>query len=82
VRIVSLAVAERLPCLRQAKAKCNSRALMPRQGFANAERLPWQRGNRDILQKGLEQGLQRGESDLVLRMLQKRCGVLSIEYLR
>jgi predicted transposase YdaD len=38
---------------------------------------------KDVLQKGLEQGLeqglQQGESDLVLRQLQKRCGVLSID---
>jgi predicted transposase YdaD len=37
----------------------------------------------DVLQKGLEQGLERGlqwgEADLVLRQLQRRCGVLSIE---
>jgi predicted transposase YdaD len=35
----------------------------------------------DVLQKGLEQGLQvglrQGEADLVLRLLQRRCGVLS-----
>jgi predicted transposase YdaD len=35
---------------------------------------------KDVLQKGLEQGLQRGESDLVLRLLQRRCGILSIDY--
>ena len=33
----------------------------------------------DVLQKGLEQGLQRGEADIVLRQLQSRCGVLSVE---
>lgn len=37
----------------------------------------------DVLQKGLEQGLQaglrQGEADLVLRQLQRRCGVLSID---
>jgi predicted transposase YdaD len=32
----------------------------------------------DVLQKGLEQGLQ-GEINLVLRQLQRRCGVLSID---
>jgi predicted transposase YdaD len=32
----------------------------------------------DVLQKGLEQGLQR-EVDLVLRQLQRQCGVLSID---
>jgi predicted transposase YdaD len=32
----------------------------------------------DVLQKGLEQGLQR-EVDLVLRQLQRRCGVLLID---
>jgi predicted transposase YdaD len=32
----------------------------------------------DVFQKGLEQGLQR-ESDLVLRQLQRRCGVLGID---
>ena len=32
----------------------------------------------DVLQKGLERGLQQGELDLVLRLLQRRCGVLSI----
>jgi predicted transposase/invertase (TIGR01784 family) len=38
---------------------------------------------KDVLQKGLEQGLeqglQRGEADLVLRLLQRRCGVLSVD---
>jgi predicted transposase YdaD len=33
----------------------------------------------DVLQKGLEQGLQRGESDIVLRQLQSRCGALSVD---
>jgi predicted transposase/invertase (TIGR01784 family) len=37
----------------------------------------------DVLQKGLErgleQGLQRGEADLVLRLLQRRCGVLGVD---
>jgi predicted transposase YdaD len=37
----------------------------------------------DVLQKGLEQGLEQGlrqgESELVLRLLQRRCGVLSID---
>ncbi len=37
----------------------------------------------DVLQKGLEQGLQaglrQGEVDLVLRQLQRRCGVISID---
>lgn len=32
----------------------------------------------DVLQKGLEQGLQ-GEVNLVLRQLQRRCGVISID---
>jgi hypothetical protein len=40
------------------------------------------RFDRDVLQKGLERGLQRGEADLVLRLLQRRCGVLEIDYLR
>jgi predicted transposase/invertase (TIGR01784 family) len=37
----------------------------------------------DVLQKGLEQGLERGlqqgESDLVLRQLQRRCGLLEVD---
>jgi predicted transposase YdaD len=36
----------------------------------------------DVLQKGLEQGLGQGlqrEADLVLRQLQRRCGVLEID---
>jgi predicted transposase YdaD len=33
----------------------------------------------DVLQKGLEQGLRQGESDLVLRQLQRRCGLLGID---
>jgi hypothetical protein len=40
---------------------------------------------KDVLQKGLEQGLEQGlewEADLVLRRLQRRCGALSIDYLR
>jgi hypothetical protein len=35
----------------------------------------------DVFQKGREQGLQR-EVDLVLRLLERRCGVLEIDYLR
>ncbi len=35
----------------------------------------------DVLQKGLEQGRER-EVNLVLRQLQRRCGVLGIDYLR
>jgi predicted transposase YdaD len=33
----------------------------------------------DVLQKGLEQGLQRGEADLVLRLLERRCGVIGVD---
>jgi predicted transposase YdaD len=33
----------------------------------------------DVLQKGLEQGLQRGEADLVLRQLERRCGVIGVD---
>jgi predicted transposase YdaD len=36
----------------------------------------------DVFQKGLERGLQQGEADLVLRLLQRRCGVLGADYLR
>jgi hypothetical protein len=32
----------------------------------------------DVLQKGLERGLPQRESDLVLRQLQRRCGVILI----
>jgi predicted transposase YdaD len=35
----------------------------------------------DVFQKGREQGLQR-EVDLVLRLLERRCVVLGIDYLR
>jgi predicted transposase YdaD len=37
---------------------------------------------KDVLQKGLEQGLRQGESNLVLRQLQRRCGLLGVDYLR
>lgn len=38
------------------------------------------RFDRDVLQKGLEQGL-RGEADLILRQIHRRCEVISVDYL-
>jgi predicted transposase YdaD len=35
----------------------------------------------DVFQKGREQGLQR-EVELVLRLLERRCGLLGVDYLR
>ncbi|PPT10724.1 hypothetical protein CKA32_000723 [Geitlerinema sp. FC II] len=34
---------------------------------------------KDVFEKGQEQGLERGESELLLRMLTRRCGELSEE---